>query len=168
MATDEDRQHIQLRIKALSKRFKILELRKDRQGDAADPSVDLEIDELRLNIGELQRVLDGPKLHDETKQAIRKYYDDDIDFLIATTAGLNQRQTRTEEQVQSITETQHAAGLWRLGYGPIIDALSERATREDRDAPKGRRRTLILLLLIVLFIAAEFGSIVWLALKVHA
>ncbi len=49
MATLEDRQHNERLIYNYTRRLKILEDRRSKQGDSTDPAVDIEIEELRLS-----------------------------------------------------------------------------------------------------------------------
>src|SRR5262245_47190451 len=101
MATAEDRVHAENLLKAHKKRLRLLELRKARQGDSADPAIDGEIADIKAAIADLE----GHQASDivtEARQAVRSQYDTDIDFLIADNAARSRKQTQIDERTQHI------------------------------------------------------------------
>jgi hypothetical protein len=94
---EEDRAHRDKLKREYTKRLRVLEIRQARQGDTADPATDNEIDDLRAKIADLTLVEAKPPAP-EIKEAIRRRFDDDLDFLIASFRGINERLTRGEER----------------------------------------------------------------------
>lgn len=107
MATSEDRQHAERLIREHKKRLRLLELRRARQGDSADPSVDQEIEDIKNALLELEGHTPS-ELVTQARQVARNQYENDIEFLIADGAARNRRQTRTEEKVDFIAAEIHA------------------------------------------------------------
>lgn len=127
MALDEGRQALEEQARLFTRRLRILEIRKARQGDASEPSLDLDIEDLRLSIAEIRRHIDGPQLLSEARQAIKEYYQDNLDFVINQVAQLNQRQSVTEEKMTRIEQGQNAAQTERLDLAADVKALKAQA-----------------------------------------
>lgn len=151
MATAEDIAHAQRLLKKYKGRLRVRELQKATQGDSADPAIDIEIEELKASIADLEQHQPS-ELIVETRQAIRKQYDNDIDFLIADGAARNRRQTRMEEQGLAIAQEVHAVKDKMLAMSADVQDLKD----DKRMGERGRRRNLVLLiagLVISLFTA---------------
>jgi hypothetical protein len=136
MASIEDRQHAQRLIHEYRRRLRALEIRKARQGDSADPAIDLEIDELRLNIATLEALIE-PEPAPEVQEAVKRHVEGDYTFMFAQFVKFGQRLSRVEERVDKVAQAQHAASAWRLRIGEKIDA-------NDAARVKGQRRNLLL------------------------
>jgi hypothetical protein len=63
MASEEDKAHAAELLHEYRKRLRLQEIRKARQGDSADPSLDIDIAELRLNIVTLEALVEPEPAH---------------------------------------------------------------------------------------------------------
>lgn len=132
MAADEGRAALEAQARLLTRRLRLLEIRKARQGDASETSLDLDIEDLRLSIAELRRHIDGPQLLSEARQAIKDYYQDNLDFVINQVAQLNQRQSVTEEKMTRFEQGQHAAQIERLQTKEDVAEIKTRLLGSER------------------------------------
>lgn len=107
MASPEDRQHIERLIREHKKRLRLLEVRKARQGDSADPSIDGEIADIKAALSDLEGHAPSSVIT-EARQAVRNQYENDLDFLVADGAARNRRQTKTEEMVANTAIELHS------------------------------------------------------------
>lgn len=165
MATAEDRIALEEQKRALSDRLNRRRIQKARFGIMTDPLVDSEIDDLTFSIETINRQLDGPQLLPEARQAIERYAADNLAFVLAATRDLAERQTKTEERVKRIDESQHAASDWRLDMGPRIETI-ESTQRQEKAArqfwgPVYRAAWICATLLSVVAI----GFAIWLAVR---
>lgn len=145
MPEGDDRVHRQRLRKEYKRRLYALELRQARQGDDTDPAVVTEIEDLRAKLADLQLAELTPPAP-EVKEAVRRRFDDDLDFLIASFRSVNERQTRTEEEVTAIKaelrEESKTSAQWREGHAQA---------HADGEASRvwGQRRNFWLLLVVL-------------------
>lgn len=154
MATTEDRQHAQRLIYQYRRRLYILEERKARQGDNADPAVDIELDELRLNIATLEALVE-PEPADEVKAVVQRHVESDWAMMFAQMVKFGQRLTKVEERVDTVVQSQASAQLWRID-------ITDRLAVSDAARQWGQRRNLMISLgTLVLLIFAVILLVWW-------
>lgn len=147
-------------------RLTIRERQKARKGDDIEPFVEMEIEELKDKIAQINEMLEPPP-EDELQRLVEKHTRDNMRFLFVQGVKTNRRLADVETKVTRIDTTQHEATKWRLVNGPIIEALAERANREDKDAPKGRRITRIFLVFISAMLIVLVAAFIVFALQVR-
>lgn len=165
MASDEDREHAEGLRHDYARRLRVRERQLARLGDTADPSIEVEIAQLRLNIEALDVLLDVTP--DEAVQEVAgRMLEDNTRFLFTQAVKTNQRLAKVEERVDMVATQQHSAQLERLAVRGAVESLELRQAADDLAAVSGRRRNFILLVtaLILLFIIG--GAIVALAIWV--
>lgn len=146
---DDDKAHRDRLRRENMRRLRVLELRKARQGDATDPAVLTEIEEIRATLATLD-MADAPSPAPEATAHLRHRFVDEFDFWIAQLAALTMRQTRTEDRVGTLeTKVDRAdelTALWRGEHAATHEA-------NDRDRAWGQRRNFWLLIAILVLIA---------------
>lgn len=127
MATQEDRAHAERLLYEHRRRLKGLELRKVRQGDQADPSIDTQIEDERRDVSVLEALLES-SASDDVQEAVRRTASGDFDFtmLFLQNVKQNERITRVEEQVTTIAQQQHGTDLWRIDVKDRLDIVTGR------------------------------------------
>lgn len=132
----EARAHRARLKRSYTRRLRVLELRAARQGDDTDPATDLEIEDLRAKIADLQ-LADAPAPDPEVKEAIRRRFESELDFLIVSFRSINERLTRGEERDVEVekrlgkVEEQHATD--RLDREQRQQELDEWRNRQDKE-----------------------------------
>lgn len=156
MATSEDRQHAHRLIADYTRRMQVLERRKARQGDNADPAVDIELDELRLNVATLEALVE-PEPADEVKAVVQRHIESDWAMMFAQFVKFGQRLTKVEERVDTVAQSQASAQLWRID-------IAERLEVSDAARQYGQRRNLVISLgtLAALIVLAAILFVWWL------
>jgi hypothetical protein len=128
MATSEDRAHAQKMLKTYKARLRFQELKKAKLGDAADPVLDMDIQDLKDSIKDIEDH-QLPAVVTEARQVVRNQYENDIDFLIADGAVRNRRQTQAEEQRAALAVEVHEIGKDVLNLKEVVQASEQaRAT----------------------------------------
>lgn len=135
MATAEDRAHAQKMLKTYKARLRLQELKKAKLGDGADPVVDMEIQDLRNAIAEIEDHK-LPAVITEARQIARNQYDNDLEFIMADGAVRNRRLTQSEERIETLATEVHEIGKDVLNLKEDV-RLSEQARATG--APKLRR-----------------------------
>lgn len=149
---DDDKAHRDRLRRENTRRLRVLELRKARQGDATDPAVLTEMEEIRANLAFLD-LADAPKPAPEVRASVGS--ESILDLVIAQVGKFGERLTGVEERIVKVETRQEDAAEWRF------------VEREERQY--GQRRNfrismanLILLLLIIaaalLFLTARAGA----------
>src|SRR6266508_2197217 len=110
--SDEDRQEAERKLYEYGRRLRIREGQKIRLGDAADPSVDLELEDLRRNTAALRAIL-KPELAPEVTGLVKRRLDDDY-FIFQQLIEHGERLTLVEQQTAKNAQAHHAAQLDRL------------------------------------------------------
>lgn len=151
---EEDRVEAEKLIKIYRQRLRYRNEQIARMGDSADPSIPIDRDHLEHEISMLEAVL-RPDTSPAVAELIKRRVEDVV-FLFQQSVEQNTRLTRVEERVDRVAQEQHSASQWRLDKGGVIDELWSRATREDRDAPRGRRRNFWILITILLMAVLTF------------
>lgn len=158
MASAEDRAHAERLLYEHRRRLNALELRKVRQGDSADPSIDTQIEDGRRNVAVLEALLESP-VSDDVRDTIRRNTEGDFDFTMLFLQGVRQNERITnieqkvekiEAKVETVVQAQGAGQLWRLD-------IAERLAQSDEARKHGQSRNfrlaignLVLLLLMLL------------------
>lgn len=120
MATTEDKRHAERLIREYTRRKRVLELRKAKQGDSADPAVEVEIEELEAGIAALHP-LTKPEPPAEAKQLVERQAGGlDMTMLFVQGTQQNTRLTKIEEGLSDIREEQSRAHVWRVTVGEDI------------------------------------------------
>ena len=132
------------------RRLRVLELRKARQGDATDPAVLTEMEEIHATLAALD-MADAPEPSPEATAHVRNRFATELDFLIAQFSSITARQTRTEERVTQVEVKQEVAAVERA------------QERTDRIAGQQRNYrisavTLVLLILIIMAALVVFAA----------
>lgn len=172
MAADE-RAHREKLRKEYTRRKRLLEIRKARQGDTADPSLDIDLEEINASLALLDAAA-APKATDEVRAAVGQEHIDHL--VIAQVAKIAERQTKSEEYAQDIAATlEQSTKLtqeWRETTGEQLIEIKDQmieikdqivglvinAHAETRKREWGQRRNFwlsiaaIMLMLIVLWI----------------
>jgi hypothetical protein len=152
MATAEDRQHAQHLLYEYRRRLRGLELRTARQGMIlTDPSVELEIEELRLNIATLE-ALTEPEPTLEVQEVVRAHVEMDYMFLFTQFVKFGSRLTGVEQRVENVVQHQSRADVWRLGATEDMQGLKAAQSRNDAARQRGQRRYLVLFIVIVILV----------------
>lgn len=161
MASDADKAHVQRLLETHKRNLQRAEEKKALFGPLEVPnSVENEIDNLKASIAEIEghRL---PPIIQNTRQAVRNQYDNDIDFIIADSAARNRRQTKLEEK-----QTDMATQLHELNKVVLPIAADMQDLKRDNDEGKsGRRRNFWLLMLSISLSAAALGFVLWLAFR---
>lgn len=135
-ATDEEQQHVERLLYDYRRRLRFRQQQKVRLGDTADPSIDAEIEDAKLQI-ELLKPLTEPKPAPAVVEAIKRRIEDDYLFVYTTVTKFGARLTKVEHR-------QDEAAEWRV--------------TETRKREWGQKRNLflsilaIMLMLVVLWI----------------
>lgn len=161
MATLEERAHARELLTTYQRRLRVREKQLSRAGDSVEPSIVLEIEELRVNITALEPLVQ-PEPSQEVKEVIRQHVDDAV-FLFVQLAKFGERLTHVEEQAQTASEQataaaqqQQAAQLWRLDIAADVAALK---TDQQQRKP-GQRRNYWLQLLSIGLVVVGFAIVV--------
>lgn len=116
---DEDKAHRERLRKENTRRLRVLELRKARQGDGTDPAVLTEMEEIRATLATLD-MAEVPAPATEATAHLRNRFADDFEFWVAQLASLTNRQTHTEEwqsktegRLETVERRQDEAADWR-------------------------------------------------------
>lgn len=109
MATAEDRAHAQKMLKTYRARLRLQELKKAKLGDSADPMIDMEIQDLRGAIAEIEDHK-LPAVVTEARQIARNQYENDLEFIMADGAVRNRRLTQSEEWIEKLSVEIHEVG----------------------------------------------------------
>lgn len=161
-ADEEDsRQHAESLLYEYKRRLKIRERQKARLGDAADPSVDLEIAQLRTNIAMLEPVVE-PEPAEEVKEAVRRHIADDYLFVFRQVVKVGERLIRREEydattadEIQQIkTEVQQIKAVVeseQAGRPKRQEEVDQRFDKQD-EVLKVIRKWLIGIIIVVGFL----------------
>lgn len=131
MASQEDREHNRQLLKLSRARLRIREEQALKLGDTADPSVQLDIEQLRIDIAALEQITSAPEPSAAVAEAIDRHLDGNIQFLFVQMLKIAQRMTHSEEQITQISQAQHAAQLDRL-------ATREALERNDQERKGGQ------------------------------
>lgn len=102
MPADEERAHRERLRKEYTRRKRLLEIRKARQGDAADPSLDIALEEVNASLALLDAAA-APKATEEVRAAVGQEHIDQL--VIAQVAKIAERQTKSEEYDKDIAAT---------------------------------------------------------------
>lgn len=125
MATADDRRHAERLIREYTRRKRVLELRKAKQGDSADPAVDVEIEELEAGIAALSP-LTKPEPPAEAKQLVERQAGGlDMSMLFVQGTQQNARLTKIEEALGGIRDEQAMARVWRVNVTEQIEKLPD-------------------------------------------
>lgn len=150
MATAEDRAHAQKMLKTLKARLRFQELKKAKLGDSADPVLDMDIQEVREAIAEIE----GHKLPAvviEARQATRNQYDNDLEFIMADGAVRNRRLTQSEERQETLAVEVHEIGK---------EVLNLKATVADSEKARASGAPFLRRVLVGIAIVASLGLLV--------
>ena len=161
MATAEDRRHIERLIKTHKRVIQELELKQATLGIDTPSHVLLELDERRLNLAELETHLTGPKILAETRQAVAKLYDNNVEFLIAQIGSLQNRQIKTEERQDGLGV--EVGELKKTMLVVVDDMRQDKAT-----AQHGRTRNFWLFIVVIGMLLLIGGAVFALAVRVLA
>lgn len=178
MQADEERDFLNERKRELTRRRRLLQLRWDRQGDAVDPAIPAEIEDIDRNLAGIEATLTAydmaavPKPAPDAIARVRDRYDDSFDFLIAQVASITARQTRsedrqanTEAQVQDIAGSlaQWVAGSqeWREMIGEQVVAIAIGQRDETAKREWGQRRNLFLSVAAIVLMLLIAGLLLW-------
>jgi hypothetical protein len=162
VATAEDRQHAQHLLYEYRRRLRLLEIRKARQAASVDPSVELDIDELRLNIATLE-ALTEPEPTPEVQEVVRAHVEMDYMFLFTQFVKFGSRLTSVEQRVENVAQHQGRADMWRITATEDMRGLEATQARNDKDRQHGQRWNRILLItLVVLVIVAIIARALYL------
>jgi hypothetical protein len=158
MATDEDRQHAAELLHEYRKRLRIQERRKAKQGDSADPSLDIDIAELRLNIATLEALIE-PEPALEVQEVVRAHVADDYMFLFSQFVKFGSRLTHVEQRVEAVSQQQGRADVWRLGIADDVLTLKNGQTKNDVERKAGQRlnRALLIAVVVLLVVGLLIG-----------
>lgn len=151
MATLEDRQHAQRLAHEYRRRLRLLEVRKARQGVETDPSIELEIEEYRLNIATLEALAE-PEPAPEVQDAVKRHVEGDYTFIFAQFVKFGQRLTKVEERMQLIAQAQHAASTERLHTNQAIKEIKAQQAISERRRRVWQPIYLALWISVVLFV----------------
>lgn len=163
MATDEDRQHAAHLLREYRSQLRLLELRKAKQGDRSHPSLDTEMEELRINIAALEPLTEREPAP-EVKEAIRRYIVDDYMFMFTQFANFRTRLTNVEQQTGAIAKQHASAQEWRLTISEDVKALKGEQTEEKQARRRGQRfnRYLLVAVVIIIMLSVLFGRVYFL------
>lgn len=163
MGSPEDRQHAERLIREHKKRLRLLEVRLARQGNAADPSIENEIADIKAALSDLEGHAPSQVIT-EARQVVRNQYDNDIEFLVADGAARNRRQTKTEETVTNTAVELHEVKNDVIAMKADMQQLRDDHTLECVRRSVGQRRnfglsvtSLILLLTLAVAIWVVLG-----------
>jgi hypothetical protein len=158
MASDEDKAHAAELLHEYRKRLRVRERQKARQGDTADPSVDIEIADLRLNIATLEALVE-PEPAIEVQEIVRSHIADDYMFLFTQFVRFGSRLTRVEERVETAAQQQGRADVWRLGIADDVLSLKTSQAQSDvaRKVGQWLNRALLIAVVILLVIGLVIG-----------
>jgi hypothetical protein len=158
MASEEDKAHAAELLYEYRKRLRVRERQKARQGDAADPSVEIEIAELRLNIATLEALVE-PEPAIEVQEAVRAHVADDYMFLFTQFVRFGSRLTHVEQRVETVSQQQGRADVWRLGIADDVLTLKNSQTKNDveRKAGQHMNRALLIAVVVLLVIGLLIG-----------
>jgi len=162
---DDRRLHNERLIYNYSRRLKLLEERRSKQGDSTDPAVEIEIDELRLNIATLEELL-APDVSPEVQAAIRRN-EGDWAMLFAQFVRFGQRLTKVEERAQGLAEQDTRDAHWRLNVTGAIEHVAKEVVGNDAARKSGQLWNRRLLIGIALLVAADTGAIIWLIVTIR-
>lgn len=158
MASSEDRQHNERLIYNYTRRLKLLEERRSKQGDSTDPATDIEIEELRLNIATLEELL-APDVSPEVQAATRRA-EGDWSMLFVQFVKYGQRLTKVEERAQLVAEQQIRDSHWRLNVTDMIEQVAATVAANDAKRRGGQRRNLSILIAIAVLLVVDTAAIV--------
>lgn len=99
MPADEERAHREKLRKEYTRRKRLLEIRKARQGDAADASLDIDLEEVNASLTLLDAA-DAPQATKEVRAAVGQEHIDQL--VIAQVAKIAERLTTSEAHIQDI------------------------------------------------------------------
>ncbi len=124
MAAPEDRRHAERLIREYTRRKRVLELRKAKQGDSADPAVDVEIEELEAGIAAVLP-LTKPDPPQEAKELVEKQASGGLDIAMLFVQGtqVNTRLTQMQEQLVDIKHEQARAQVWRIEASEKLEQI---------------------------------------------
>lgn len=164
MATSEERQHAERMLTQYQWRLRLLEERKARQGDASDPSTDIEIAELRANVSTLDALLE-PEPAEEVKETVRRAGDGDWAFMFAQFVKYGTRLTKNEERVEVAIQISREVQLALFNVGEDVKAIRDSIATERDDRVSGQHinRWIGMATLGVVVVLA-LASFVWLRL----
>lgn len=163
MATDEERRALEEQYRIMGLRLNRLKIQQARYGYSADPAVENEIADIEFSMETLKRHMEGPQLLPAAREAIERFQADNIAFLMSTAANTTERLTKVEQRVDTLGAQNHAAAEWRLAKGAAIEELQQRAAKEEREAPAGRKRNFRLLLANVVLLLLILGGLIYFA-----
>ena len=146
---DDDQAHRDRLRRENMRRLRVLELRKARQGDATDPAVLTEMEEIRATLATLD-MAEAPTPAPEATAHLRSRFVDEFEFWIAQLAALTMRQTRTEDRVGTletkVDQADQVSAAWRSEHAATHEA-------SNLDRIWGQRRNFWLLIAILVLIA---------------
>lgn len=168
---DEEREHRAKLRKEYTRRKRLLEIRKARLGDAADPALDIDLEEINASL-RLLDMADAPKAKPEVRDAIGS--DSILDLVVAQVGkfgerltGMEEQGARTEERMTgveqkvaaveeqgkrtaaAVAEAQHDDHVWRAQHRTAHDT-------SDHDRAWGQMRNFWLTIVALILIAALF------------
>lgn len=159
-APDESRLHNERLLYNYTRRLRLLEDRKSKQGDSADPAVEIEIEELRLNVATLEELL-APAVSPEVQAAVRRS-EGDWAMLFAQFVKYGQRLTRVEEKADRVAEQQTRDAHWRINATGAIEQLAINVATNDSKRQTGQTWNRRLLISVTILVVIDTGAIVWL------
>jgi hypothetical protein len=151
MATPEARKEAEEMLAIYQRRLRVRNRQIARLGDSADPSIEIERDELLLNIALLEP-LTIPEPSAEAKDLVRRHLADDTTLLYIQGAQLNTRMVKVEQQ-------QHASQGWRLAIDDAIKDVRNALAHEKVSRKRGQflRVSLEVAVLIAALILHAYG-----------
>lgn len=151
MATDEDRQHAAELLHEYRKRLRVRERQKARLGEGADPSVDIDIADLRLNIATLEALVE-PEPAPEVQEVVRSHIADDYLFLFTQFVRFGSRLTQVEQRVENVAQQQRHADVWRIGISEDVRGVKAAQVKDEEDRAYGQRLNRVLLITVIVLV----------------
>jgi hypothetical protein len=157
MASGEDREHARQLLKLKRQRLFYREEQANRLGDSADPSVAMDIAQLRIDIAALNEVVNAPEPSEDVKETIdRHLLGDNLRFLFLQVVQFGERLTRVERQTEDNAAAHHAAQLDRLAVKAALE-------RNDVERRRGQLLNRALLFSVLAIAIAGFAVLLlWL------
>lgn len=163
-ASPEDREHARQLLKIRRQRLYLREEQQARLGDSADPSIALDIAQLRADIAALDILVNAPEPSGDVQDAIdRHLLGDNLRFIFWQVAQFGERLTHVEERSDQTAQAQHAAQLDRLATRDAIARLETTAAANDDARKRGQWLNRSLLIAILgIALAGILILLVWL------
>ena len=172
-----EKEHREKLRREFTRRKRLLQIRKARHGDAADPAIDTELEDIDAELARLAVEEAPPAPAPAELEAIKSKYGAAEDMWIAYLTSLMRRQDTTERQLTAIDERvadvergQKAGAEWRDKTSEQIADLTAIVSAEREARVHGQRRNFhwsvaavgVSALSFVLLIASVMLLLAWL------